>query len=85
MSAGWCHMMRRQVSLLALCWMCAPHDVARHASWHAAWHQQEVKTIAGGAQKGFADGVGQRARFNCPTGIAVGSYGDVYVAGTSIL
>ena len=42
--------------------------------------QWEVKTIAGCGEKGFADGVGAQARFNCPTGVAIGSYGDVYVA-----
>ena len=36
--------------------------------------------MAGCGEKGFADGVGAQARFNCPTGVAIGSYGDVYVA-----
>ena len=39
-----------------------------------------VKTIAGNGEKGFRDAVGEGARFNCPTGIVLGPFGDVFVA-----
>ena len=39
------------------------------------------KTIAGDGYKGFRDGLAEKARFSCPTGIAVGPLGDVFVAG----
>lgn len=42
-----------------------------------------VSTIAGVAyENSFADGVGSKARFNSPNGIAVGQNGTVYVADT---
>ncbi|MBN6150752.1 gluconolaconase [Xanthomonas sp. AmX2] len=40
-----------------------------------------VATLAGGAE-GFADGIGQAARFATPSGIAVDAAGDLYVADT---
>jgi len=39
----------------------------------------EVSTVAGN-DSGFRDGAGNRARFNGPSGIAVGPKGDLYVA-----
>jgi DNA-binding beta-propeller fold protein YncE len=39
----------------------------------------EVSTLAGG-ERGFADGVGSDARFNQPSGIAIGVAGNLYVA-----
>jgi hypothetical protein len=43
-----------------------------------------VSTLAGLAgSSGSADGVGSRARFNFPTGVAVDGAGDVYVADTN--
>jgi sugar lactone lactonase YvrE len=44
-----------------------------------------VSTLAGGGgagTPGFADGTGSAARFNTPTGIALGSDGDLYVSDT---
>lgn len=38
-----------------------------------------VTTIAGAADKGYAEGIGSSARFNAPTGIAVDKNGDMYV------
>ncbi len=40
----------------------------------------EVSTLAGTGSNGFIDGVGDIARFDQPTGIAVDSSGNVYVA-----
>ncbi|VDA99758.1 hypothetical protein S1OALGB6SA_831, partial [Olavius algarvensis spirochete endosymbiont] len=34
----------------------------------------------GTGTEGFADGIGTEAQFNRPGGVAVGSYGNVYVA-----
>jgi len=39
-----------------------------------------VSTLAGSGNWGFADGTGTAARFNYPTGVAVDSAGNVYVA-----
>ena len=41
-----------------------------------------VSTLAGGGPHGFADGVGAAARFNAPTGLALDSAGNVYIADT---
>jgi hypothetical protein len=44
----------------------------------------EVSTFAGSAgQPGSADGTGNAARFNHPTGVAVGPSGNIYVADSS--
>src|SRR4051812_44832537 len=40
-------------------------------------------TFAGDAGYGSADGTGSAARFNAPTGVAVNSAGNVYVADTN--
>jgi len=40
----------------------------------------EVTMIAGGGEKGFADGEGNAARFNHPSGIAIDAAGNLYVA-----
>ncbi|MCS7080655.1 MAG: hypothetical protein NZ585_11515 [Chloracidobacterium sp.] len=40
----------------------------------------EVRTLAGGRQRGFRDGRGAEAEFNGPLGIAVGAQGQIYVA-----
>ena len=42
-----------------------------------------VRTLAGLAGTGSADGTGSAARFNFPQGVAVDSAGNVYVADTS--
>ncbi len=39
-----------------------------------------VSTLAGGDSKGYADGAGNVAQFNTPTGVAVDASGNVYVA-----
>jgi DNA-binding beta-propeller fold protein YncE len=39
-----------------------------------------VSTLAGNGQSGFADGKPSEARFNNPTGLAVGPDGTVYVS-----
>ena len=39
-----------------------------------------VSTLAGTGTEGFADGTGDTAQFYFPTGVAVDSYGNVYVA-----
>jgi uncharacterized protein (TIGR03437 family) len=39
----------------------------------------DVSTIAGVGDKGFAEGTGNSARFNGPTGIAVDKNGDMYI------
>src|SRR5262245_48745870 len=39
-----------------------------------------VSTLAGNGQSGFADGKPSEARFNNPTGLAVGSDGTIYVS-----
>ncbi len=40
----------------------------------------QVSTLAGDGTAGFANGAGTSAQFNYPTGIAVGSQGNIYVA-----
>jgi hypothetical protein len=42
----------------------------------------QVRTLAGGGEPGFADGVGQEARFDTPCGIAVAEDGSLLVADT---
>lgn len=44
--------------------------------------QGAVSTIAGNGTPGFGDGPGAQARFDGPTGVAVGADGRVYVADT---
>ena len=39
-----------------------------------------VNTLAGTGSEGFADGTGTAAQFNDPTGVAVDSSGNVFVA-----
>ena len=39
-----------------------------------------VTTLAGGGERGFADGGGTVARFSCPSGIAVDAAGVIFVA-----
>jgi sugar lactone lactonase YvrE len=46
----------------------------------AIYEPYAFSTLAGGASSGSADGVGLAARFNFPTGVAVDSSGNVYVA-----
>ena len=41
-----------------------------------------VSTLAGDGTPGLRDGAGAQARFNSPRGIAVGSFGNIYVADT---
>ena len=53
------------------------HAVRRITCVRGSW---QVATIAGGCGKGFRDGLGSMARFNCPTGLAIGAHGDIYVA-----
>ncbi|MGB0581262.1 MAG: SMP-30/gluconolactonase/LRE family protein [Limisphaerales bacterium] len=46
-----------------------------------AWAQDQVGTVAGaGGEIGSADGNGAMARFNDPSGLAVGSDGRIYLA-----
>lgn len=40
----------------------------------------QVSTLAGGSGSGHADGQGQAASFDSPTGVAVDNFGNVYVA-----
>ncbi|OYT73660.1 MAG: hypothetical protein CFK52_01705 [Chloracidobacterium sp. CP2_5A] len=40
----------------------------------------QLRTLAGGRQRGFRDGRGAEAEFNGPLGIAVGAQGEIYVA-----
>ena len=40
----------------------------------------EVITIAGSGKPGYKDGAGEEAQFNAPSGVAVDSSGNVYVA-----
>jgi len=40
----------------------------------------EVSTLAGGGDSGFADGQGENARFDAPSGIAIDVTGNLYVA-----
>jgi sugar lactone lactonase YvrE len=42
--------------------------------------QAQVSTLAGSAAAGFAEGTGDAAQFNGPSGMAVDSSGNVYVA-----
>ncbi|MDR6854658.1 NHL repeat-containing protein [Variovorax guangxiensis] len=42
--------------------------------------QAQVSTLAGSAAAGFADGTGDAAQFNGPSGMAVDSSGNVYMA-----
>ena len=42
----------------------------------------QVETLAGGGERGYANGAGKQARFNNPQGIAVDGKGNVYVADT---
>ncbi len=42
----------------------------------------QVTTLAGDGKPGFADGTLLKARFNFPTGLALGSAGEVFVADT---
>ena len=42
----------------------------------------QVTTVAGNGKQGFADGVGDAARFNGPTDIEVDRQGLIYVADT---
>jgi sugar lactone lactonase YvrE len=44
--------------------------------------QATVMTVAGGPDKGNADGPGANARFHFPSGVAIGADGTVYVADT---
>jgi sugar lactone lactonase YvrE len=42
--------------------------------------EKQVSTLAGNGEAGFADGTGTDAQFALPTGIAVDSQGNIYVA-----
>lgn len=42
----------------------------------------QVSTLAGNGNPGFADGAGEAAGFNNPTGLAIDSKGNLYVADT---
>lgn len=41
-----------------------------------------VYTLNGGAEEGYAEGVTGQARFSCPSGLALGADGSIYVADT---
>ena len=53
-----------------------------HHSVRRVSPQGQVTTVAGNGQKGFADGVGDAARFNHPHAIDVDSQGLIYIADT---
>ena len=40
----------------------------------------EVSTLAGNGDEGFADGQGDAARFNCPSGVALANNDEIVVA-----
>ena len=42
-----------------------------------------VSTLAGGKWDRFADGQGRAAAFSCPSGIAIDTVGNLYVAESS--
>ena len=53
------------------------------AGANIALHSTNSPSLAGSApQPGCADGTGSAARFNMPSGVAVDSAGNVYVADT---
>ena len=54
-------------------------DRNNHSVRRVSRHGQ-VTTVAGNGARGFADGVGDAARFNWPAGIDVDSQGLIYVA-----
>ena len=54
-------------------------DRFNHSVRRVSAHGQ-VTTVAGNGQAGFADGVGDAARFRSPQGIQVDSQGLIYVA-----
>ena len=56
-------------------------DFNNHSVRRVSPHGQ-VTTVAGNGEEGFADGVGDAARFNMPTGIKVDTQGLIYVADT---
>ncbi len=49
-------------------------------SWLTLTTGHPVTTFSGSGQRGFADGTGAAAKFSNPTGVAVDSEGNVYVA-----
>ena len=70
----------------------APWDVVSyHGGWlisdsenHALrlYKSGKVTTLAGTGKSGFKNATGKKAQFNRPTGMAVGSSGEVYIADT---
>ena len=56
-------------------------DHSNHSVRRVSPHGQ-VTTVAGNGKEGFADGVGNAARFHYPNGIIVDSQGLIYVADT---